>query len=256
MFLMESFKKMLRASGLSARTQAVYYKKVLKFYKDHSGSINDMDRNDINRYIADKEENPAQQIITTAAIKKYYDICTKRTDIKLNPFKRQETLPVVLTVDELRRFFNAFTNSNIKLFVETLYYLGLRRSEAFNLSIDDLLDNAVVIRKSKSFDRVVGVSANFFIKLRNQADQSRAAGQKRIFNLDEDFVRYEFKKTLLAAGITKHATFHTLRHSCATNNLNATGNLDSVQNLLGHKNIKTTKIYAKFYGSAVTAEIN
>lgn len=256
MFLMEVYKSMLKSSGLSTRTRTIYYKKVLEFYNYHNGDINNLEKSAIDFYISLKRENPAQQIITTAAIKKYYDLCTERDNIKLTPFKRQETLPEILTTDELKRFFNAFTNSEIKLFVEMLYYLGLRRSEAFNLSIDDLLDNAVIIRKSKSFDRVVGVSANFFNKLKTKADQSRAAGQKRIFNLEEDFVRYVFKTTLLAAGITKKASFHTLRHSCATNNLLATGNIDSVQNLLGHKNIKTTKIYAKFYGSAITAEIN
>ncbi|MFT5252083.1 MAG: integrase [Flavobacteriales bacterium] len=47
------------------------------------------------------------------------------------------------------------------------------------------------------------------------------------------------------AGITKYITFHCARHTCATLQLSLKTDLLTVSKLLGHKNIKTTQIYAK-----------
>ena len=68
--------------------------------------------------------------------------------------------------------------------------------------------------------------------------------------------RRRVKKWIEAAGITKHITFHCFRHSFATLQLeNGTG-LYTIQKLLGHKNIRTTQIYAHMVDSAKVKAAN
>jgi site-specific recombinase XerD len=56
-------------------------------------------------------------------------------------------------------------------------------------------------------------------------------------------IQLALRDALLQAGIVKHATVHTLRHSFATHLLMKGVNLREIQELLGHKNVETTMIY-------------
>jgi integrase len=74
--------------------------------------------------------------------------------------------------------------------------------------------------------------------------------QTRVFKgLKYDTVVKELKKWLINAGIEKHFTFHGFRHTFATLQLASGTSIYTVSKLLGHKNIKTTEIYAKIVDS-------
>jgi site-specific recombinase XerD len=68
-------------------------------------------------------------------------------------------------------------------------------------------------------------------------------GTERRHHLDESSLQKAGRAAARLAGIAKHATCHTLRHSFATQLLEAGSDIRTVQALLGHRDVKTTMIY-------------
>lgn len=68
-------------------------------------------------------------------------------------------------------------------------------------------------------------------------------GEQGRHHVDESLVQKAFKQAVEQAGLTKRATCHTLRHSFATHSIEAGYDIRTVQELLGHKDVRATMIY-------------
>lgn len=145
--------------------------------------------------------------------------------------------------------------------IELLFSSGLRVSELVNLNRDhiNLARKEFMVRGKGQKDRPVFVSNGAAERVGDYLDSrqdslvplfisySRFAGQT---STSGDFRRLQARsiQRMVAhyarmAGITKHVSPHTLRHSFATDLLMNGADLRSVQAMLGHSNISTTQVY-------------
>lgn len=205
--------------------------------------------------------------------------------------KRGPKLPVVLSVDEIKRLLEQMSGLS-RLMAEILYGAGLRLMELARLRVQDIdFDmNTIFVRGGKGDkDRATMLPlqvkdrlAEHLKKVKRLHEKDLAAGYGAVFlpdalerkypnapkewgwqyvfpsstlsvdpragvvrryHISDTAVQSAVKNAVRKAGIAKHATVHTLRHSFATHLLMNGVNIREVQNLLGHKNVETTMIY-------------
>jgi site-specific recombinase XerD len=144
--------------------------------------------------------------------------------------------------------------------LELLFSSGLRVSELVGLDRDhiNLKRREFMVRGKGQKDRPIFISIEATEWLQRYLDARkdntrplfiRFAGNKKV-DLTGNYHRLTARSVqrlvahyALLAGITKHVSPHTLRHSFATNLLMNGADLRSVQAMLGHSNIATTQIY-------------
>lgn len=142
--------------------------------------------------------------------------------------------------------------------LEVLYGTGIRRAELIALTIYDVdLDSSTLrIERGKgNRTRFVPLISSVQTALKLYAEKvrgvfAREADQNNLFVSsrsggpldDADIVRI-VKKAAKRAGIRKHVTPHTLRHTCATHLLKGKADIRQIQKLLGHRRLSSTEIY-------------
>lgn len=180
---------------------------------------------------------------------------------RLETPKRWRTLPDVLTVAEIERLLAAPTMDDSLYFrdramLELAYGAGLRVSEWISVDVKDLLIDQGVVRVfgKGSKERLVplgrsAIAALAIYRRELRPRLERGAGKGALFlnARGEPLSRMGawkiLRKYVTRAGIEKHVTPHTLRHSFATHLLEGGADLRAVQEMLGHTDISTTQIY-------------
>lgn len=169
-------------------------------------------------------------------------------------------LPVVLSVEELESILNHTKKLSYRVYFLTTYSMGLRLSEALNLTVADIDSQRmqVHIRLGKgNKDRVVPLPPLTLQWLRIYWSTHRhptflfpaSTSYNRYPNtgrlMDKGSVQKAIKLIAKECGISKNVHIHTLRHSFATHLLEKGANLRMIQTLLGHASPVTTAIYTQ-----------
>lgn len=230
------------------------------------------------RYVDDqgRELSTITQSYHLIALRSFLKYCAQRDIATLDAVKI--SLPKVhkkqvsfLLAEEVARLFaeiDTTTKNGLrdKAIMELLFSGGLRVSELCNLDRDrvNTKRREFVIRGKGGKDRPIFISATAADAVEQYLD-SRVDNLKPLFlnnsrNVSKDVhaetvaesekrrltprsVQRIVKNYAMKAGITKHVSPHTLRHSFATDLLMNGADLRSVQSMLGHANIATTQIY-------------
>jgi len=172
------------------------------------------------------------------------------------PFpKRPMTLPTVLSLEEVERLIASASNLMHRAMLMTLYATGLRRSELCQLKVADIDSQRMVIRVRQgkgARDRDVLLSPKLletlreywrWMKPRTYLFPGTVKNWRADVPITPKVVWNAVVEARTRAGIQKHVTPHTLRHSFATNMLEAGADLRSIQMLLGHRDLADTAIY-------------
>jgi len=173
--------------------------------------------------------------------------------------RKERRLPTVLSPGEVARMLKKPRNPKHRALLTLLYSAGLRVSEVVSLTPPDLdLERGLlrVHRGKGGKDRytLLARRAVEVVRIYRDAyptDRWLFPGDRPGRHLTTRTVQRVVKDAAAAAGIEKHVTAQTLRHSFATHLLENGTNLRIIQELLGHKSARTTQIYTHVAQSTI-----
>ena len=194
------------------------------------------------------------------ALRFLYKKTLKRRDLDFDDLpllKTPKKLPVVLSPDEVTRLIEAAPSLFYRTVLMLLYATGLRRAEAADLKVSDIDSSLMLIhvRQGKgSRDRELPLTQKVLDALREYWRAAKIKPRVYLFPsrkeptaeerpISDKTVWHACHEAALRAGISKRIGPHTLRHSFATNMLEAGADLRTIQLLLGHRHLKDTAIY-------------
>lgn len=186
------------------------------------------------------------------AVKFYFEQVLNREKLFLEiprP-KKPSTLPKAISTHDIKRMLGMVENTKHRLLLKLCYGMGLRVSEITNLKIADIDSKRtqVLVNQGKGKkDRYVNLPESILEELRAYYLQYKP---KEFLFEGRYGVQYSvrsvqsvFKNAMKKAKINKKVGIHCLRHSYATHLIEQGTDIRFVQELLGHKDIKTTMIY-------------
>ena len=161
--------------------------------------------------------------------------------------KNKAKLPIVLGKEEIKKMIESTNNIKHRLLLMFLYYAGLRLDEVRNIEWGDLdFERGLIHLKIAKGDRerVIFLHQKLIDMLNLSGIKEGIiflSGRGQKYN--KRSVQMIIKNASKKAGIKKNVTPHTLRHSFATHLLESGADIRYIQQLLGHKDLKTTQIY-------------
>ncbi len=264
--LTQRFQEDLQLAGYAKRSIQSYVSAVLRLQRFYNKNLEDITEEDLRQYwLCCQSEfgwSAATLRISYAGIQHFFTKTLVRSwnifrEIK---WKREQKLPTILSLKEVRRIVYALPTQQSHTFYLTLYSLGLRLREATTLQVKDILSDRglVHIHAGKgALDRMVPLPKITLSTLREYYKTHR--NPKWIFpalgrnggkdagiakdHVSDSGVQGVLRSTLKRLKIKKHVHPHVFRHAYATHLLEANIPIRHVQKILGHKTLQSTMIY-------------
>jgi integrase/recombinase XerD len=255
----------LQLRGLSERTQDMYVRAVRQLAEHYRKSPDLISEEELRQYFLYvknvKQYSRSASTIALCGIKFFFEQTLHRdwTTLRFVRAPREKKLPVILSLEEVRRLLDCVRLPRYRVCLTTIYSCGLRLQEGTHLQVPDIDSSRMLIhvRHGKGGkDRYVPLPHRTLARLRQYwvthrhpvlifpapgrggtslstatAPRPRSRGQGA------------FREALKDSGIHNHASGHTRRHSWATHVLEAGVHLRLIQASLGHRSPTTTSVY-------------
>lgn len=253
---LKRFKDYMVSRRYSASTVNNYLSLLGKFFEKTCKRVDLITNDDIIHYHIEMRKtaqySSSSQNTLISAIKLFYQKILNG-EILITTLERprnEKKLPVIMSREEVRKLINVIINKKHRLIFSLAYATGLRVSEIVNFKLSDINRDRMLIHikhAKGAKDRVVGLPGGLLHEIEEYYHQYRPKtylfegpnGEK----YSASSIRKILSRALKKAGIKKHITVHTFRHSYATHLLEAGTDLRYIQVLPGHNSSKTTEIY-------------
>lgn len=262
------FRQELSARNVSPQTLRAYESDVrdcIRFLLADNALIEtpaDVTRDDLIAYLAslaDRKLSGVTRARKRAAVRAYFAVLVAAGLLARSPAetlpapKREERTPGYLSSDEYTRLLAlAGSSPRDHCLLEVALQTGLRVSELCDLAVDDidLAARTLTVREGKGRKgRVVPLEKKALAALRNYLKARPETLERQLFlnrygaPLGDRGVRKLLAKYVAAAGLTKHVSPHTLRHTFSTAKAKRGVSPYELQQWLGHSKLSTTQRY-------------
>ena len=237
-----------------------------EFMPDDLNKINFKKLREYLKYLKDLKLSEKSIAHNITVLRSFYKYLMIEKIVSVNPIalielpKIKKTIPNVLSYEEINKLLDIKITDKYsarnKAMLELMYASGLRVSELINVKISDIdLENAIIRTIGKGDkERIIPLGDYAICAIKIYMDGYRESllingvnDYLFINNHGNKMTRVGFfkiiKKLAREKDIKTNFSPHTLRHSFATHLLDAGADLRSIQELLGHSDIKTTQIY-------------
>lgn len=272
--------KLRNYSPRTVRSYLAYLKEYLNFVKTGYDKRTEWIEIIKDFLLKKHEDKYSPQTVNLAlnAVKFFYrNVVRIGTPIRIKCAKKSLKIPAVLSKNEILRILRSIGNQKHRLMLALAYGAGLRVSEVVKLKIQDLNFEQDLIsvqeakgRKSRVtiMPKTIKNELKKFVFWRNKERYVFESNRRKSISKNSPMkcdrrenvwgrrlttrtAQKVFENALIKTGVNRQASFHSLRHSFATHLLENKVDLRFIQELLGHKDIRTTQIYTKVSSGAI-----
>jgi site-specific recombinase XerD len=250
----EQYRKDLEFKNYAVSSTENYVSQVTSFLYHFDGQFTEPSKiNEISIKDWIKESKCVNSMKHRISALKLFYIHTVRQPLKFKYIeypRGEKKLPIVLSQDEVQRMFDVCENTKHKVILALLYSTGMRVSELINLKWSHLDRSRMVINvlqaKGKK-DRQVPLSASIIPLLEKYWKEYQPKEYVLNGQLSDQYssrsVGEVMKQLAEKAGIKKRVYTHLMRHNSFTHMVENGLDINIIQRLAGHSNVKTTAIY-------------
>lgn len=269
------FDTQLQADGKSDHTRGAYMRDLRDFgdWLSSSTDVRSITPSRVARYVVQcSKGSPAISLNRTkTALRMFFKFLTDAGYIDANPARLiknarcEQKIPEHLTTTEVKKLLGTIplkdgpVAKRDRIMIALLLETGIRLGSLCQLMAGDvrLGERVLKINGKGGTDQSVYLNSSIRRLLRSYIRSSNLAPDDPLFpsrnrrQLGRRQVQLRFHHWLAKAGIKRHLTVHSTRHTFALRLFRQTGNLRLVQTALGHRHISTTEIYARVEDKAL-----